>query len=389
MSASQGRLIHYQRNFKLETLEVAGFRTGVSEMEISWAELGENNLLYRHFFERAADGMLLATSEERILAVNAYACRIFKRSREEMARAGLDVLLDPKDPSLEPAREEWQQAGSFKGELSLMRGDKEAFPAEVSVAVCREGAIELMGIVFRDLTERKRTEEIRRHKHFYETLLKTQSDLGEGLFVVEDGHLVYCNKAFCEITGRSTTELAALPSILDLAVAEERWVLEEKIARRLRGEAVEEHYETAIQHASGRRVELEGAVRLHRRGDRPPQLVALVRDTTERKRAEEKARSSTNGLLALHEAGRVLNSTLDLAEIGERLLKIVRRVSGLDAAVLHLRTHDGRLRALRAFGPEDLRHAPSAQAARRAALQTKERQVFRTVRSEGKSCPLV
>ncbi len=40
------------------------------------------------------------------------------------------------------------------------------------------------------MSARKRAEEISREKNFYETLLKAQSDLGEGLLVVEDGRLV-------------------------------------------------------------------------------------------------------------------------------------------------------------------------------------------------------
>src|SRR5215207_3292036 len=184
-------------------------------------------------------------------------------------------------------------------------------------------------------------EEIRQQKIFYETLLKAQSDLGEGLVLVEDERLVYCNQAFCNITGYSTTELAALPKIVDLAVPEEKCTLVENMARRLRGEAVVEHYETAIRHASGRRIELEIAVRLLQRVDQSPQLVVVVRDVTSRKMAERKVESTMNTLLALHEAGRILNSTLNMAEIGERLLKLVRCVSSLDAAVLHVMTQDG------------------------------------------------
>src|SRR5215207_8296219 len=124
----------------------------------------------------------------------------------------------------------------------------------------------------------KHAEEICRQKDFYETLLKTQSDLGEGLLIVEDGHLVYCNEAFCKISGYSMAELATIPTVLDLVVPEVRSALEDRMGRRLCGEAVQEHYEAALRHASGRRVELEIAVRLLRREGRLSQLVVLVRD---------------------------------------------------------------------------------------------------------------
>jgi PAS domain S-box-containing protein len=126
---------------------------------MSCAEPEVNNLPYQLFFESIVDGMFPATSQRSVLAVNAHACCILRRSREEVVMSGLDALLDPKDPSLEPARQEWQLAGSVKGALHLVRGDEETYPAEVSVAVCRDGGRELMGIVFRDMTQRKRAED--------------------------------------------------------------------------------------------------------------------------------------------------------------------------------------------------------------------------------------
>jgi len=250
-----------------------------------------------------------------------------------------------------------------------------------------------MMFVARDVTERKRGEQIRHQWGFYETLLQAQSDVGEGLIVIEAGRVVYANEAFCQISGYPVTQLMELPTVLDLVVCEERSLIEDRMQRRLRGEAVEERYETTILHAGGWRVELEVAVRVLRRESKPPQLVAVARDITARKRAEEKSTSIMHTLLALHEAGRVLTSTLKLKEIVERLLEVVRRVSNLDAATLNLCTEDGRLPTLHAFGPEDLRRAarstPEARAALQAALETKERQLFRVGRSEGRSRPLV
>jgi signal transduction histidine kinase len=79
-------------------------------------------------------------------------------------------------------------------------------------------------------------------------------------------------------------------------------------------------------------------------------------------------------LLAVHEAGRVLSSSLDLGEIGKRLLEVMRRVSDCDAAVLRARDERGRLSVVHACGPEGLLRAasavPEAQSARRRALIT-------------------
>lgn len=246
---------------------------------------------------------------------------------------------------------------------------------------------------FREETDRNPAQEVRRQKDLYETLLQAQSDLGQGLLILEDGRLLNCNEAFCEISGYSVTALSALPTIFDLAVPHERFALEEKFGRLGIDYSIEGRYETAIRHASGRRVELEVTAKLLRGQAQRSYLVAVVRDITGRRQVEEKLTSATSELLALHEASRILTSTLELEKIGERLLEVMHRISGLDAAVLHILTEEQRLRALSVFGSESLRNAASsssrAQAARRVALETKERQLFHVERSEARSCPLV
>jgi PAS domain S-box-containing protein len=229
-------------------------------------------------------------------------------------------------------------------------------------------------------------------KIYNETLLKALSDLGEGLLILEDGHLFYCNEAFCEISGYSMTALAALPTIADLAVPQERFALEEMFSRLRMDNSIEGRCETAIRHASGRRVELEVAARLLEGEGQRSFVVALVRDITGRKRMEEALTSATGALLALHEAGRVLASTLELEEMGRRLLEIAHRVCGLEAAVLHLLSEKQELRALCSFGRPSLTRAasdsPEGRAARRGALKGKTHQLFRVRWPEARSCLL-
>jgi len=104
-----------------------------------------------------------------------------------------------------------------------------------------------------------------------------------------------------------------------------------------------------------------------------------LEDITERKRAEEELRRSMDRLVALHEAGHLLGSTLEPEEIATRLLEIMRRISGLTAAVISLRKA-GQLRIWRSIGLENLkpgiRYTPEVREAQEAVLENEAPRSF-------------
>src|SRR3989475_5018628 len=122
------------------------------------------------------------------------------------------------------------------------------------------------------------------------SLLATLSDLGEGLVVTENGRFVAGNDAYVKLTGYTREELAAIPSLVDLAPEDQREQLAANLARRLSGQDVPARYTSAIITKSGRRVEVEVAI--HRVATRRDQLLTLVSDINERRRAEAAERAS-------------------------------------------------------------------------------------------------
>lgn len=191
--------------------------------------------------------------------------------------------------------------------------------------------------IVHDVTERKRVEKLYRQKDFYNTLLEAQSDLGEGLVIVEDERIVYANEAFLNVCGYTQEELAALPTCFDLLVEEEKVLFDGHLHRWHADEQLPvDNYETAILSKGGQRVDLECSAKVIEERGRI-RLLVLARDITERKRAQIKLKHSLDALLALYEAGRVLVSSLNSEAVGPKLLKIMQRISGLSAAVIDLR----------------------------------------------------
>jgi PAS domain S-box-containing protein len=117
-----------------------------------------------------------------------------------------------------------------------------------------------------------------------------------------------------------------------------------------------------------------------------------VEDVTEQKEAEEGLKMSLERLVALHEAGQMLGSTLEAEEIGTRLLRTACRVFGLSAAVISLRrpvptAGPAHAEVWRSVGSERLgeetRRAEEARAALRAALNGEPPRPFRVRDAEG------
>src|SRR4029077_20916482 len=114
------------------------------------------------------------------------------------------------------------------------------------------------------------------------------SDLGEGILITENGRFVAGNDAYVELTGYSRSELAALPTLIDLAPPADRDRLRASLPTRLSGGDAPARYTSAIITRFGTRVEVEVAI--HQMSSRPSQLLTLVSDISERRRAEHAER---------------------------------------------------------------------------------------------------
>ena len=127
--------------------------------------------------------------------------------------------------------------------------------------------------------------DVQRQASRHEQLLQSISDVGEGILITEAGRLVHCNDAYRELTGYTDAELRALPSLIELAPEPSRAELARRLADRLAGEAVPLRYDSQLVTRDGRIVDVETAVRrLPHEGS--SRLIAVVRDVTERRRAE-------------------------------------------------------------------------------------------------------
>ncbi len=134
--------------------------------------------------------------------------------------------------------------------------------------------------------EAKAEDALLNQKNLYETLLTTESEMGEGVSITEGEKIVYVNDAVCNIYGYSREEILALPSFLNIVHEDEKPLLIEKLQRRVDGTTVQSSGETRIIRKDKRVVNLEYTVR-NIQIDGHLRMLSLIRDVTEEKQKEK------------------------------------------------------------------------------------------------------
>lgn len=153
-----------------------------------------------------------------------------------------------------------------------------------------------------DLTERREVErELRQQRDLYEGVLSAQRALGGGFVIVEGQRIVYANEGARDIGGYEFEEMAAMSSFMDFVAEEEKASLIERQRQRTESGEGESHYDTALRHKDGHRVEVEISFK-ELEAERGVRFLILVRDITVRKRAEAEARRQAELMDLSHDA---------------------------------------------------------------------------------------
>jgi PAS domain S-box-containing protein len=140
-------------------------------------------------------------------------------------------------------------------------------------------------------------------------------------------------------------------------------------------------FEFRVRHKDGSWRVME-AIATNRLDD--PQVAGVVidaRDVTERKWSAERLQRSLDALLAIHDVGRLLGSSLEKQAIAVALLEGAQRLAAFDAAALRLQTAQGRLRLARTLGRREVWESPrNSHLARTARAAVMMSGVAQTVR---------
>jgi len=256
-------------------------------------EVRKSEARFRALFEQANDAIFMHTLDGEILSVNEQACQMLGYDYDQVVKMRIPALHPEQElAACKQAIQDAVEKGSARFESKFMKADGTLVDVEISARVIdREHGI-VQGIA-RDVTARKQSEEaLRRSEARLRTVVRSSKDAM--IAIGRDGLVTIFNPAAQEMFGRTADEMMRQP--LDRLMPEDyREKHGEHVASFFaHGEprgAIDKTVELTGLRSSGEEfpVELTLSVGLH---GSEPLVLAVIRDITTRKQAEEALRAS-------------------------------------------------------------------------------------------------
>jgi PAS domain S-box-containing protein len=250
---------------------------------------GSENL-YRMIFDHSMDGIILTDpgDDGKILSANPAACRMLGWTEEELVGKESDAILDLQELTLSALLDELTHSGSARAQLTYRRKDGTTFPGEVSTAFFTDSNGEPRKVsIIRDITDRKQAvEALLESKNRYRAIFDNSLD---GIFVtIPDGTILAANPAACQMFGMTEEELiwAGRNGTVDTSDPRLKSVLDERARTgRFKGELNHKRKDGTIFPS-----EISGTLFKDKNG--LTKGVMVIRDISERKKAEKTLRES-------------------------------------------------------------------------------------------------
>ena len=270
-----------------------GGKPALQGVFIDITEHKQAEIKYKNIIETAFDGFWTTDLRGRFLDVNDLYCRMIGYTREELLKMSIpDVEAVEKSKETAEHIKMLIEQGYDRFETRHRRKDGKIIELEISTmySEARDGQL----IVFiRDITERKRAEEkLRQSEERYRLIAENTRDI----IITTDMNLrlTYVSPSVEYLTGRTTEEVMAmsLEELLtpaSLEVAKKAFVEELEIAKKQpRDPTRSRTLELEVIRQDGSTFWTEAKTNFLRGAeDQPVGLIAVLRDMTERRKAEE------------------------------------------------------------------------------------------------------
>ncbi|MEK6670687.1 MAG: PAS domain S-box protein [Nitrospirota bacterium] len=277
---------------------LCGITTDITERKVMEEALRQAEEKYRSIFDNAVEGIFQSTSSGRYLSVNPAMARMYGyASPEELMGSVTDIAHEVYvDPDCREALTRLlERQGVVRGfEYEVYRKDGSTIWISESVRAVRDGGGTILYYegTIEDITERRRAEEERKR---LAAMIESSND---AIMSLTEGRVSFWNPAAEKLFGYSSEEILG-KSVNILVPSHLLGEVERNVERILRGEQIQD-YETERVRKDGSIVPVSLTVSPLK--DAHGKIVgpfAIIRDITERKRAEEELQRTLGELRTL------------------------------------------------------------------------------------------
>jgi two-component system cell cycle sensor histidine kinase/response regulator CckA len=261
----------------------------VSELRQSLIESEERFL---RIFHSASNPMLITTVKEgRIIDSNEANAKLSGFAREELighTTKDLGIWRDPRNRDI--LTKELRQ----KGRVHNLQMEAKTRDGEIQTILLSADPIVVNGEpcllgISTDITRQiKEADAIRKSEARYRALVENSL---QGVAIIQNGCMVFCNRAFSAISGYSISELLSFPNAISLVHPEDQALVFAQYQNLLAGKPVPANYEHRIIRKDGAKRWVEIYASIMEYNGSPAVQVANM-DVTERKHAEQALRES-------------------------------------------------------------------------------------------------
>jgi len=288
------KIAEYRSNPIFSDNKVVGIQTileDISERKKAEETLRESEEKYRNLFESAMDAIVTLDLKGSITAVNSSVLRFGYEKEDLVGKNILDFVSKEYWPAVMRDFSKVAQGEPAKNEVELAVPTGKILVEYHAGAIAKENNVAGVLINIRDVTERKKSEELlRESEERFRGLFESIQD-PVGIFVGKGGHLIDYNTAFKKSSGYTDEELQG-KVFLDFVHPDDRVMVLEKYRTEYSEDEFPMIYEIRGVNKKGECIPLELSVSAYKKKGKVIGIEVIHRDLTERKKAEMSLRES-------------------------------------------------------------------------------------------------
>jgi two-component system, cell cycle sensor histidine kinase and response regulator CckA len=277
--------------------------------------------------------ILWVNADGRFILVNEEACRFSGYSREELLSLTVgDILPEQKSIDLREWIPDITARGALSFESAVQTKEGGAVSCEITATFLSLNGSEYFFTFVREVTEHRRTEwTLKNSEKHYRTIFETTG--AATLILEEDESISMVNHEFERITGKKKEEIVGRKWTEFIGGPDRERMARYHRLRRLDPDSAPSRYEASFVNREGEKRDILVFVGLIPETGRS--IVSFL-DITDRKRAEEAAKTLAREKETLAEISRIIGSTLEIEEVYEKFAEEVRKLIPFDRLAIEV-----------------------------------------------------